>query len=104
MSVEFLKQQYLPKFLSEGKDRFYRILLFHQLYKILLIKKGLYKGVSPEIEYMEYYNHFLLLSRREGEESYLEMAKVFRKAAHKLYRILIKLELTEKNLKFLNLV
>ena len=35
---------------------------------------------------------------------YLDIAKVFRKVAHKIYRVMLKKSLTPKNSKFLNLV
>ena len=56
------------------------------------------------MELMEYYDMFLKLYRREGEAIYLELAKQFRRAGHKIYRIILKKGLTERNNKFLNIV
>jgi hypothetical protein len=58
----------------------------------------------PDIELLELYDKFLLFYRRENEEVYFEIAKLCRRAAHKVYRALLRQKLVEKNLKFLNLV
>ncbi len=104
MSVEGLKQQFVPKYLTDGKEKFYRFLLLCQINKLVLISKGDYRGISPEIEYLEYYDRFIILYRREGEEGYLDMARLFRRAAHRIYRIMLKKNMTTRNPKFLNSV
>ena len=104
MSVEALKKEFVPRYLSNGEARFYRFLLFYALNKLIHIEKGTYKGKSPEIDFMDYYDQFIILYRREGEEVYLDLARVFRRAAHKIYRVMLKKKLTEKNPRFLNLV
>jgi hypothetical protein len=105
VSANSLKEQFFPKYLSNGKDKFYRFLLFCQLTKLVLMKNNSYKGVSPELEYLEYYEKFIFLYRREGDEVYLEIANLFRKAAHRIYRIMLKQKmLNSYNVKFLNLV
>jgi len=58
----------------------------------------------PDVELMELYDKFLLYYRRENEEVYFEIAKLCRKAAHKVYRALLRQKLVEKNSKFLNLI
>ena len=104
MSVEALKKEFVPKYLAAGEPKFYRFLLFYALNKLIHIQKGTYKGKSPELELLDYYDQFIILYRREGEEVYLELGRVFRRAAHKIYRAMLKKELTEKNPRFLNLV
>lgn len=104
MSLEALKSQYVSKFEAGGSDKFYKFLLLCQINKLVLLNKGLYRGVSPEIEYLDYYDQFLILYRREGEERYLEIAKLFRKVSHKIYRIMRKKNMTAFNAKFLNSV
>lgn len=104
MSVEALKKEFVPKYLAAGEPKFYRFLLFYALNKLIYIESGTYKGTSPELEFMEYYNRFIILYRREGEEVYLDLARVFRRAAHKIYRAMLKKNMTERNPKFLNLV
>lgn len=103
MIAEVLKKEYIPKYIN-GEQKFYRMLLFSALQKMLLIRKGEYKGVTPEIEYLGYYEQFIILYRREGDASYLSMARLFRKAAHRIYRLMLKKKMTSYNSKFLNLV
>lgn len=104
MSVDSLKEQYFPKYITSGKDGFYKFLLICQIKKLVLINKGSYKGISPDLEYLDHHDRFLVLYRREGEEQYLDMAKIFRKVAHKIHRIMLKKNMTIQNNKFLNLV
>lgn len=104
MSVEALKREFVPKYLAAGELKFYRFLLFYALNKMVYIEKGVYKGKSPEIDFLDYYDQFIILYRREGEEVYLDLARVFRRAAHKIYRVMLKKNLTERNPRFLNLV
>ncbi len=104
MSVEALKNNFVPKYLATGEQKFYRFLLLYALNKLIYIEKDAFKGKSPELEFLEYYDQFIILYRREGEEVYLELARCFRKAAHKVYRVMLKKNMTEKNAKFLNLV
>lgn len=104
MSVEALKNKFIPKYLEAGEPRFYRFLLFYASNKLFYIEKGTYKGASPEIDLMSYYDQFIILYRREGEDIYLDLARVFRRAAHKVYRVMLKKKMTEKNSRFLNLV
>lgn len=104
MSVDVLKDEFVPKYLASGEQKFYRFLLTYALNKLVLINKDVYKGISPEIEFLSYYDRFIVLHRREGNEVYLNVAKIFRKASHKIYRVMLKKDMTEKNNKFLNLV
>lgn len=104
MSVEALKKEFVPKYLAAGEQKFYRFLLLYALNKLIFIEKGTFKGTSPEIEFLDYYDQFIILYRREGEEVYLDLARVFRRAAHKIYRVMLKKKMTEKNVRFLNLV
>lgn len=103
MIAEALKKEYIPKY-SDGEPKFYRYLLFSALHKLMLINRGEYKGVPPELGYLECYEQFIILYRREGDPSYLQMAKLFRRAAHRIYRIMLKKKMTSYNPKFLNLV
>lgn len=107
MSVEALKKEFVPKYLAAGEPKFYRFLLLYALNKLIYmnkIGKDSFKGRSPETEFLDYYDQFIILYRREGEEIYLDLARVFRKAGHKVYRVMLKKSLTEKNSRFLNLV
>lgn len=98
-----LKETYLPKYLA-GKQRFYRLLLTYGVHKMILMQEEKFRGMPPDIEFLQYHEIFLFLYRREGDETFLDMSKLFRKAAHKLYRTMLKKEMTLKNNKFLNLV
>jgi len=104
MSVDILKQEFIPKYLASGEQKFYRFLLVYALNKLIAIEKEVYKGEIPNLEFLEYHDRFIILYRREGDEVYLQVARLFRKAAHKIYRIMLKKKMTEVNLKFLNLV
>lgn len=104
MSGDTLKQEYIPKYSVDGEQKFYRYLLLLGLNKLIMIEKGLYKGITPEIEFLEHYNRFIILYRREGDEDYLRIARLLRRAAHKIYRIMLKKKMTKINLNFLNLV
>ena len=107
MSVEALKKEFVPKYLATGEPKFYRFLLLYALNKLIFIEKstkGSFKGKSPELEFLDIYDQFIILYRREGEEIYLDLARVFRRAGHKVYRVMLKKKMTDRNLKFLNLV
>lgn len=104
------KKLFVSKFSSFGTEKFYKFLLNYAVNKIVSneelkkISKSDPGGMSPELELMDYHDRFLVLYRREGDIVYLEIAKLFRKAAHKIYRIMRKKEMIEKDSKFLSLV
>lgn len=104
MSADGLIDEYVPKFNNDGEKKFYHSLIFLALNKLVLIDSGMYKGTPPHIEYLNYSNKFLFLYRREGDGIYLEISKMLRKAAHKIYRIMQKKNMVGLDTKFLNLV
>lgn len=104
MSGNAQKIDYVDKYHSVGEQKFYRSLLSDAVNKLIKIKDGDYKGTSPELELLDYSERFLQLYRREGSSPYLELSRLFRKAAHKIYRVMLKSSMTSKNSKFLNLV
>lgn len=104
MSELALKQEYVPKYSAGGEQKFYRYLLLLALNKLIMMDKGIYRGITPELEYLQHHDQFIILYRREGEEAYLQIARLLRKAAHKIYRIMLKKKMTASNTKFLNLV
>lgn len=104
MSTDSLKKEFVSKYLAVGEQKFYRFLLVYALNKLVLVDKGAPIDPTPDLEFLDYYNRFIILYRREGEEVYLRLARLFRKAAHKIYRIMLKKEMTAPNAKFLNLV
>ena len=104
-AVSKTNNDFIDKYHSVGEEKFYKFLLTYAINKLIKIKDGEYKEtVSPELEFVEYADKFLKLSRREGDEKYLHISKIFRKAAHKVYRVMLRKKMTEKNVKFLNLV
>lgn len=104
MSFEGLKEEIVPKFVASGEQKFYRSILFLALQKLIATKNGTYKGIPPHLEYLDYHDSFIILYRREGDEVYLRIAKMLRKAAHKIYRIMLKKNMAVPNNRFLTLV
>lgn len=104
MNADTLKKEFVPRYIAAGDSKFYKFLLVYAVNKLMAIEKDIYKGITPNLELLEYHDQFIILYRREGEESYLQVAKLFRKAAHKIYRIMLKKNMTSRNDKFLNLV
>lgn len=105
MAESLLNKDFIEKYNSVGQQKFYRFLLTYAINKLIKIRDGEYKGSSsPELEFLDYSEKFLRLSRREGDVIYLDISRIFRKAAHKIYRIMLKKHMTERNIKFLNLV
>lgn len=104
MNIEVLKKQFIPKYLGGGEEKFYSFLIYYALNKLVAIEKGAPIGLPPDLEFLDYYEQFIILYRREGDEICLKVAKLFRKAAHRIYRIMLKKDMTSRNAKFLNLV
>ena len=105
MTGDALKLDYVGKYNSVGEQRFYKFLLNNAITKLIKIRDGEFKGCnSPELEFLDYAEKFLILYRRDNEEIYLSISRTLRKAAHKIYRICLKNGYTQRNSKFLNLV
>lgn len=105
MSAIASNKDFIEKYNAVGSHKFYRFLLTYAINKLIKIRDNEYKGsISPEIEFLEYAEKFLQFYRREGDEDYLDIAKIFRKAAHKIYRIMLKKQMTKHNPRFLNMV
>jgi hypothetical protein len=102
MQSDNIKKLFINKYSTVGEERFYKFLITYALNRVVdTAPKGNY---NPALELMEYYDMFLKLYRREGDEIYLELSRQFRRAGHKIYRVILKKGLTEKNAKFLNIV
>src|ERR1700752_5404612 len=104
MLTDEMKQLFLTKYKEFGGEKFYKFILNYAVAKIATNDEVTVKSSSAEIELLHFHVKFLLYYRRENNDQYLEMAKIFRKAAHKLYRILIKKNSINKNNRFLNVV
>ena len=102
--MDVLKSNFVEKYKELGSYKFYRFLMVYSLNKLILIEKNEYKGVLPNLEFIDYHDRFIILYRREGDDIYLEIAKIFRKVAHKIYRIMLKKNMTPPSKKFLTLV
>jgi len=102
MNADALKQQFLQQYKKLGECKFYNSLIVYSLHNIVSIMQNQFKGIPPNIELIDYYDQFIILYRREDNEEFLKIAKLFRKAANKVYRIMLKKNLTTKNTRFLN--
>lgn len=105
------KKLFVSKFSSFGSDKFYDFLLNYAINRIVSndeLDKDYLKskiiGLSPELELIDYHDRFLVLYRKEKKDIYLDIAKLFRRASHKIYRVLLKKDMTEKDNRFLSLV
>lgn len=93
------KAIFVNKYSNLGEEKFYKFLITYSLNRLVDINKENY---NPALELLEYYDMFLKLYRKDGDDIYLDLAKQFRKAANRIYRIILKKGLIEKNNKFLN--
>lgn len=100
MIPEHLKKQFILKYHSGGGDKLYRFLISYAVERMADENKSM----SPEIELFDLYEKFLSLYRQEDDLTLLEISKICRRAAHKVYRIFMKQNLIDKNVKFLNVV
>ena len=94
-----IHQLFVSKYSSIGEERFYKFLLTFGLGKIADKSTS-----NPALELIEYYDMFLKLYRRENNSVHLELAKQFRRAAHRIYRIMLKKKLMPASKKFLHSV
>lgn len=97
-----IKKLFINKYSSVGEEKFFKFLITYALNRI--VETPGKNNYNPAIELMEYYDMFLKLYRREGDLIYLDLARQFRRAGHKIYRVILKKGLSERNGKFLNLV
>jgi hypothetical protein len=106
MIPEESKQLFISKYATIGGEKFLQFLIAYAENRIANDKQARkVKGyLSPEVELLDYYEKFMFLYRKDNEQNLLNIAKSFRKAAHATYRMLLKVKLTRKNYKFLNLV
>jgi hypothetical protein len=102
MDLEILKKDLLNKYNKLGYEKFYNSLL---IYAVTLITNNTEENkVYPEKEFLKMYDQFLILYRREGDIKLLEIARIFRRAAHTIYRYMLNKNIINKSTKFLNLV
>lgn len=99
--TEDAKKVFIDKFTQTGKEQFYTFLM---KYASDRLNKGELQKPTPEIELLNYHDKFLALYRKENNIEFLEIAKTFRRAAQKVYMIMLDVGLAEKSSKFLNIV
>ena len=100
-----LKRDFVVKYTQIGPDKFYRFLLSSAILKLSIQAENPDKfGKFSDQDLMDYYDKFLVFYRRENEEVYMEIAKLCRRAGHKIYRELRRKNLVEKNSRFLNIL
>ncbi len=104
MNIDFLKKEFLQKYIALGAYKFYKSLLVYSVKNMMNSQKENNSSILIHVELLDYCDQFIILYRREGDPNYLEVSKILRKVAHKMYRIMLKNNLTNKNDKFLNLV
>jgi hypothetical protein len=104
MSLQEVKEEFLPKLITAGEQRFYRFLLVFALNKLVSIENDDFKEEPPNLQFLTYHDQAIILYRREGEDIYLHLARLFRKAAHHIYRVMLKKKMTDINSRFLNAV
>jgi hypothetical protein len=85
-----------------GNDRFYRFLLADAIGKIVRMQSG--EKLSPETELLKHAEHFVSLYRKTNLQVYLDVSRCLRKAGHKIYRLMLKKELIQRNARFLQVV
>jgi|SRR5579859_3133671 len=104
MNYDVIKQQFVKKYLEMGEVKFSRFLILSALIKLIAFEKEIYKGKTPNLEFLGYHNQLLIMYRREGDQVYLQLAKIFRKIANKIYRVMLKKNMTNIDDRFLNVI
>jgi hypothetical protein len=100
-----VKNTLSQEYLKGGENYLSKKLLVSAIKQIsLLIEQGSNSKNFPDTELLNISQNFLQLYREEGDDHYLEISKICRKVAHRVYRVLLKKHLVKKNNKFLNLV
>lgn len=95
----------VKEFLTNGESKLYNSLLSQSVKQIILLMNEDKKNkIYPDKMLLTMSNKFLKQYRISGDESYLKISKILRRAAHKIYRVLLKKHLVAKNNDFLNLV
>jgi hypothetical protein len=102
MKQDDTKILFISKYNAFGGEKFYKFLLDYGGSRVGGEKTA--KNPSPEIELIGYYEKFMALYRKENDQIYLDIAKLFRRASNKIYRIMLKAGMVEKSDKFLNVV
>lgn len=97
-------QKFLDHFEQCGEIKFYKTILFEAVKQVIVLKTDKECIATPHLDLINLYDAFLSKYRSDGKEQYLIVARIFRKVAHKIYRIMIKDNLINNHPKFLNVV
>lgn len=97
-------QNIIKTYNDNGESYLYKTLIVNSIKKITLLLNDKNFNNSPDKELISLYEKFMYMYRTEGDEVYLNIAKIIRKAAHKIYRVLLKQNYIKKDEHFLNLV
>jgi len=84
-----------------GASKFYRLLLSNGIKQLVEYEEGM---IKPELQYLDIADRLLTSFRQEKQSIYLELSKLFRQAAHKIYRIANQVGISPANKRFLQLV
>jgi len=95
-------ESFISKYNSLGEKKFYKLLISFSKEK--LENQSNKENQNPELELLEHHNKLMSLFRRTGNEDAILVAKCFRKAAHEIYRYMLKIKKIKINKKFLNQV
>jgi hypothetical protein len=102
--AEKLKKELLPKYVEVGEANFHNFLIIYAKNELIAVESGMCKGSTPELNFLNYSDQFIFLYRKEGEAIYLDLARVLRKVAHQIYRLMLKKKMTTYNMRFMNVV
>lgn len=95
------KNIFLTKYKDFGEEKFYEFLIEYGKERTKNLDK---RTISPADELLGYSDNFIETYRKDNDNIYLQMSKIFRKAAHAIHRIMINSGKQAKSAKFLRLV
>lgn len=95
---------YVDKYKAKGYDRFYAYLLSSAVSDLIKIQEGKDGINNPATVFLDLAERFVRQYRCENETIFLDISKAFRKAGHKIYRLMRKQNLIPKNNRFLQAV
>jgi hypothetical protein len=104
-----MKKEIIDRYLSllkiHGENGLYALLIYSgAVYNIKKIHGNISENLS-EVDLLNLSDNFFILFRKNGDNNYFLLGKVFRRAAHVLYRYLLKKDKSKNiNPKFLNLI
>jgi|JI7StandDraft_1071085.scaffolds.fasta_scaffold540891_2 hypothetical protein len=90
------------KLYERGSEVLYAKLILDALSKIKSLPES--REEYPDLLLLKMAEAYLGIYRRDQQKKMLEISKVFRRAGHKVHRILVKKKKIKKNRKFLNIV